>query len=151
MVKNEKFQCPSERGGPEDFKNHPTFVPSAILGGVMASQTWGHFFWDTLYCGVCLNCGKVNITSGYDEKIWFSAYNRFKSHKASIKSKKYLMRLQDNLHPQKVKGYIDRRNFIIKVERNYRKCLDRQLYKSKKASTSSPGNVTRLTVGRVKP
>ena len=49
MVKNEKFQCPSERGGPEDFKNHPTFVPSAIFGGVMASQTWEHFFWDTLY------------------------------------------------------------------------------------------------------
>ena len=43
MVKNEKFQFPSERGGPEDFKNHPTFVPSAILGGVMASQTWKHF------------------------------------------------------------------------------------------------------------
>ena len=43
MVKNEKFQCPSERGGPEDFKNHPTFVPGAILGGVMASQTWKHF------------------------------------------------------------------------------------------------------------
>ena len=61
------------------------------------------------------------------------------------------MRLQDDLHPQKVKGYIDRRNFIIKVERNYRKCLDRQLYKSKKALTSSPGNVTRLTVSRVKP
>ena len=34
MVKNEKFQCPSERGGPEDFKNHPTFVPSAIFWGV---------------------------------------------------------------------------------------------------------------------
>ena len=44
MVKNEKFQCPSERGGPEDFKNHPTFVSSAFLGGVMASQTWEHFF-----------------------------------------------------------------------------------------------------------
>ena len=49
MVKNEKFQCPSERGGPEDFKNHPTFVSSAFFGGVMASQTWEHFFWDTLY------------------------------------------------------------------------------------------------------
>ena len=46
MVKNEKFQCPSERGGPENFKNHPTFVPSAILGGVMASQTW-----ETLFLG----------------------------------------------------------------------------------------------------
>ena len=49
MVKNEKFQCQSERGGPEDLKNYPTFVPSAIFGGVMASQTWGTFFWDTLY------------------------------------------------------------------------------------------------------
>ena len=43
MVKNEKFKCPSERGGPEDFKNHPTFVPSAIFWEVMASQTWGTF------------------------------------------------------------------------------------------------------------
>ena len=43
MVKNEKFQCPSERGGPEDFKNHPTFDPSAIFGEFMASQTWEHF------------------------------------------------------------------------------------------------------------
>ena len=49
MVKNEKFQCPLERGGPEDFKNHLTFVPSTIFGGVMAFQTWEHFFWDTLY------------------------------------------------------------------------------------------------------
>ena len=46
MIKNEKF--PSERGGPEDFKNHPTFVPKAILGGVMASQNMVNFFWDTL-------------------------------------------------------------------------------------------------------
>ena len=49
MVKNENFQCPSERGGPEDFKNHPNFDPSTIFGGVTASQTWEHFFWDTLY------------------------------------------------------------------------------------------------------
>ena len=49
IVKNEKFQCPSESWGPEDFKTHPTFVLSAIFGGVMASQTWEHFFWDTLY------------------------------------------------------------------------------------------------------
>ena len=54
MVKNEKFQCPSERGGPEDFKNHPTFVPSAILGGVMASQTWELFFGDTLYINLVI-------------------------------------------------------------------------------------------------
>ena len=44
MVKNEKFQCPSERGGPENFKNHPTFVPSATFGGVMASQNMVNFF-----------------------------------------------------------------------------------------------------------
>ena len=49
MVNNEKFQCPSERGGPEDFSNYPTFVPSAIFGGVMASQNMVNFFWDTLY------------------------------------------------------------------------------------------------------
>ena len=44
MVKNEKFRCPKEKGVPEDLKNHPTFVPSAIFGGVMASRTWEHFF-----------------------------------------------------------------------------------------------------------
>ena len=31
--------CSSERGLPEVFKTHPTFVPSVILVGVMASQT----------------------------------------------------------------------------------------------------------------
>ena len=44
MVKNEKFQCPSESWGLEDFKTHPTFVLSAIFGGVMASQNIGNFF-----------------------------------------------------------------------------------------------------------
>ena len=44
MVKNEKFQCPSERGAPEDFKNHPTFVSSAIFWGAMASQNGNIFF-----------------------------------------------------------------------------------------------------------
>ena len=44
MVKNEKFQCPSERGGPEDFKTHPTFFSSAIFQGVMASQNMVNFF-----------------------------------------------------------------------------------------------------------
>ena len=44
MVKDEKLQCASERGGPEDFKNHPTFVSIDIFGGVIASQTWEHFF-----------------------------------------------------------------------------------------------------------
>ena len=37
------FQSPSERELPEDFRNYPTFAPSAIFGGVMASQTWEHF------------------------------------------------------------------------------------------------------------
>ena len=44
MVKNEKFLHPSETGGPEDFKNHTTSVPSAIFGGVMASQNMVNFF-----------------------------------------------------------------------------------------------------------
>ena len=44
MVKNEKIQCPSERGGPEDFKNHPTFVPSAILRGSNGLSNMGTFF-----------------------------------------------------------------------------------------------------------
>ena len=48
-VENEKFQCLSQRKIqklPEDFKNHLTFVSSAIFEGVMASQTWEHFLWD---------------------------------------------------------------------------------------------------------
>ena len=61
MVKNEKFQYPAERGEPEDFKNHPNFVPSAIFEGVMASQTWEHFFWDTLY---------NNFKSSYFPRVW---------------------------------------------------------------------------------
>ena len=65
MVKNEKFQCPSERGGPEDFKNHPSFVPSAIFWGVMASQTWEHFFWDTLYYTVSSILLETKIQNKY--------------------------------------------------------------------------------------
>ena len=30
------FQCPSARGVPENFKTHPTFIPSANFDGVMA-------------------------------------------------------------------------------------------------------------------
>ena len=56
MVKTEKFQCPSERGGPEDLKNHPTFVPSAIFGGVMAPQNMVNFFWGhPVYCYIILH------------------------------------------------------------------------------------------------
>ena len=44
MVKNEQFQCPSERGGPDNLKNHPAFVPEAIFGGVKASQNMVNFF-----------------------------------------------------------------------------------------------------------
>ena len=36
------------RGGPEDFKNHPTFVSSAIFGGVYGLTNMGTFFRDTL-------------------------------------------------------------------------------------------------------
>ena len=35
-VKIEKFQCPSERELPEVSETHPTFIPSAILEGVMS-------------------------------------------------------------------------------------------------------------------
>ncbi len=35
-VEIEKFQCLSERELPEDFETHPTFIPSAILEGVMS-------------------------------------------------------------------------------------------------------------------
>ena len=34
LVKIEKFQCPSEKGWPEDLKIHPTFAPSSILEGI---------------------------------------------------------------------------------------------------------------------
>ena len=35
-VEIEKFQCQSERELPEDSETHPTFIPSAILEGVMS-------------------------------------------------------------------------------------------------------------------
>ena len=43
-VRIEKFQCPSARGLPEDFKTHPTFIPSANFVGVMAVLNMGAFF-----------------------------------------------------------------------------------------------------------
>ena len=44
-VRIEKFQCPSARGLPEDFKFHPTFIPSANFVGVMAVLNIGAYFW----------------------------------------------------------------------------------------------------------
>ena len=44
----QKFQFPSERALPEVLKTHLTFNTSALFVGVMASQTWEPFFWDTL-------------------------------------------------------------------------------------------------------
>ena len=43
-VRIEKFQCPSARGLPEDFKTHPTFIPSANFVGVMEVLNMGAFF-----------------------------------------------------------------------------------------------------------
>ena len=36
IVENEIFECISRRKLPVDSENHPTFVPSSILGGVLA-------------------------------------------------------------------------------------------------------------------
>ena len=43
MVKMKNFSA-HQKEEDEDFKNHPTFVPSAIFGGVMASQNMVNFF-----------------------------------------------------------------------------------------------------------
>ena len=56
--------------------------------------------------GVCLDCGEVNITAGYNGESGFSAYNRFKSHKKSIKNKttsNAFARHLNDFHPEKVK------------------------------------------------
>ena len=56
-----------------------------------------------VYSGVCLDCGEVNITAG---ESGFSAYNRFKSHKKSIKNKttsNAFARHLNDFHPEKVK------------------------------------------------
>ena len=62
MVKNEKFQFPSEREFPEEFKNHPTFVTRAFMVGVMASERWEHFFWTP-----CLFISDLNSQTGPQE------------------------------------------------------------------------------------
>ena len=43
-VEIKKFQCPTARELPEDFKTHPTFIPSANFVGVMAVLNIGAFF-----------------------------------------------------------------------------------------------------------
>ena len=48
-VRIEKNQCPSGRELLDDFETHPTFIPSAILEGVMSILNMGAFFGDTLY------------------------------------------------------------------------------------------------------
>ena len=59
-----------------------------------------------VYSGVCLDCGEVSIAAGYDGESGFSAYNRFKSHKKSIKNKttsNAFARHLNDFHPEKVK------------------------------------------------
>ena len=56
-----------------------------------------------------------------------SLKNRFKSHKASIKNKttsNAFARHLNDFHPQKVNNYT---GFKVKVERTFKKCLDRQV------------------------
>ena len=89
-----------------------------------------------VYSGVCLDCGEVNITAGYDGESGFSAYNRFKRHKTSIKNKttsNAFARHLNDFHPEKVKDYT---GFKVKIERTFKKCLDRQV-KRKHQHTSS--------------
>ena len=79
------------------------------------------------YSGKCRDCGEVNITLGYDGESGFSAYNRFKSQKASINtnttSNAFARRLNE-FHPDKIK---DPTSFKVKVERTFKKFLDRQV------------------------
>ena len=80
-----------------------------------------------VYSGECMDCGEVNITAGYDGESGFSAYNRFKSHKASINNKttsNAFARHLKEFHPEKVKDYT---GFKVRVERTFKKCLDRQV------------------------
>ena len=80
-----------------------------------------------VYSGKCLDCGEDNITAGYDGESGFSAYNRFKSHQSSIKNKNTknaFARHLSEYHPGKAK---DHTGFKVKVERTYKKCLDRQV------------------------
>ena len=80
-----------------------------------------------VYSGECLDCGEVNITAGYDGESGFSAYNRFKSHKASINSNttsNAFARHLNEFHPDKIK---DHTGFKVKVEGTFKKCLDRQV------------------------
>ena len=74
------------------------------------------------YSGKCLDCGEDNITAGYDGESGFSAYNRFKSHQTSTKNA--FARHLNDFHPDKVK---DHTGFKVKVEKTYKKCLDRQV------------------------
>ena len=52
MVKIEQFQCSSERRLPGVIKTQPTFAPTVIFGGVMASQT--------CFGTPCISCGGVS-------------------------------------------------------------------------------------------
>ena len=61
------------------------------------------------------------------KNIGFSAYNRFKSHQTSIRNKttsNAFARHLAQFHPDKVTDYT---GFKVKVERTYKKCLDRQV------------------------
>jgi len=44
MYGNEKSQCLSSRGLPEESETHPDIIPSVIIEGVMSISNMGAFF-----------------------------------------------------------------------------------------------------------
>ena len=80
-----------------------------------------------VYSAVCTLCGKDDIKATYDGESGFSAWNRFESHKTDIKNKvtsNAFARHLETFHKDRVQ---DHSVFKVKVEKTYKKCLDRQV------------------------
>ena len=66
MVGNEKAQCLSSIGLPEESETHPDIIPSAIIEGVMSIPNMGAFF---LGHPVQLQNNGNDIQKRYDVKL----------------------------------------------------------------------------------
>ena len=80
-----------------------------------------------VYSATCTICARDDIKASYDGESGFSAYNRFERHKADIRNKNTsnaFARHLDKYHQDRLQ---DHSVFKVKVEKTFKKCLDRQV------------------------
>ena len=80
-----------------------------------------------VYSATCTICARDDITASYDGESGFSAYNRFERHKADIRNKNTSNAFARHLDKYYQDRLQDHSVFKVKVEKTFKKCLDRQV------------------------